>query len=51
MVSLHGLSTIGLSNPGFHGEREVAVGNLSLGWRSNGTSRASFQIATRDAQV
>lgn len=45
------LSTIVIANPGWHNEREVHVGDLSLGWRANGVGRASCHMRARDAHL
>lgn len=51
MTHAYSQSTIVLANPGWHGEREVEAGNISLGWRANGSARASFQLSARDAHL
>lgn len=50
-MSANDVSTIMLSDPSFFGEREVQVGNLSLGWKANGAARASCHLPARDAHL
>lgn len=44
-------STIVMSNPGWHGERHISVGNLSAAWRVNGPGRLSCHLSGRDAHL
>lgn len=42
---------ITLADPGWHGERDVSVGDLSLGWRVNGSSRLSCRLPAKTAHL
>ncbi len=44
-------STIIMANPGWHGERHVQVGNLSVAWRINGAGRLSCFMPAHDAHL
>lgn len=45
------MSLVVIADPGWRNERHIVVGDLSLGWRTNGASRLSCRVRARDAHL
>lgn len=51
MASAGATSLVVIADPGWRNERHIVVGDLSLGWRTNGASRLSCRIPAREAHL